>query len=96
MASPPTRQAVRALLVVMEDKGYVSRERLGREYVFRPAVSGQAAARSLMRNLLDKVFGSSLKEALASHLEDETVNYSDEELREIAKLFEKKSGKPKR
>ena len=88
---PPTRQAVRALLVIMERKGYVKHEKSGREYVFQPTSSGKSAARSMFRDLVRKLFGNSLKDALASHLEDEEVSYSDEEIREIAELFEKQA-----
>lgn len=87
MDDPPTRQAVRALLTIMERKGFVCHEKSGREYVFFPTGSGKGASRKLFRDLLQKVFGGSLKDALASHLDDDEVGYSDEELREIEKLF---------
>lgn len=91
MEDPPTRQAVRALLTIMERKGYVVHSKSGREFVYRPVGAGPAAARSLFRDLVSRVFGNSLKDALASHLEDNQVHYSDDEMREIAELFEKRS-----
>ena len=96
MEDPPTRQAVRALLMIMERKGYVQHEKAGREFVFQPTASGKTAARSMFRDLLRKLFGNSLKDALASHLEDEEVSYSDEEIREIRELFEKQAKSKRR
>ncbi len=95
MEDPPTRQAVRALLVIMERKGYVKHEKSGREFVYQPTGSGETAARSMFRDLVQKLFGNSLKDALASHLEDESVSYSDEEIEEIAELFRQQQKKKK-
>jgi len=95
MEEPPTRQAVRALLTIMERKKYIHHEKVGRHFEFRPAVSGNAVARVMFRDLVGKIFKNNLKDALASHLEDEEVEYSKEEMKEIAALFEKSSKTPK-
>ncbi len=89
MEHPPTRPAVRALLGVMERKGYLTHTKAGREFVYESAVPQEAAASSLFRGLINNFFGGSLKNALASHLSETGEKYSEAELEELSEIVNK-------
>lgn len=87
MEKPPTRPAVRALLGVMERKRYISHTKSGREFVYEASVSKQAAANSLLEGLLNNFFGGSLKNALATHLDNPGTEYSEADLKELSEII---------
>lgn len=86
MEHPPTRPAVRALLAVMERKGYLTHSKSGREFVYESAVPQEAAATSLFQGIINNFFGGSLKNALASHLAETGEKYTEEELKELSDI----------
>jgi predicted transcriptional regulator len=56
LADPPTRTAVRTFLRILEEKGHLSHEKSGREFVFRPTHPRASAGKSALRRLLDVFF----------------------------------------
>ncbi len=95
MENPPTRPAVRALLGVMERKRYISHTKAGREFVYQASASKQAAANTLLEGLLNNFFGGSLKNALATHLDNPGTKYSAADLREVSEVIKQaRSRKP--
>ncbi|MBG89211.1 MAG: hypothetical protein CMO80_20265 [Verrucomicrobiales bacterium] len=89
MESPPTRAAVRALMSIMERKGYVGHTKSGREFVYHPSLDRDTAAKSMFRNVIDNFFGGSLKNALATHLAEEPADYSEADLKELTEIIER-------
>lgn len=66
MGDPPSYSAVRALLTTLVRKNAVVHEQEGRRYVYRPAVSADAAGRSALRRVVDAFFdGAAVEAALA-------------------------------
>src|SRR5919106_4642130 len=49
---PPSYSAVRALLRILEEKGYLRHEQQGVRYVFLPTVKRTAARRSALRSVV--------------------------------------------
>jgi len=90
MPDPPMRGALRTLLRIMEEKGYVTRRQQGREFVYRPTQPHGRAARSALGRVLDVFYNGSLEKALAAHLSDpgQARKLSDDELRRLSKLIE--------
>jgi predicted transcriptional regulator len=93
--SPPSYSAVRALLRVLEDKGYVRHEERGAKYVFLPTTSPDKAKRSAIRHLVQTFFHGSPEEAVAALLDAGSSKLSDEELDRLQELIDKarKGGK---
>jgi len=88
MEHPPTRPAVRALLGVMERKGYLTHSKSGREFVYESAVPQEVAATSLFQGIINNFFGGSLKNALASHLAETGEKYSESDLKELSEIVD--------
>lgn len=86
--SPPTAMAVRRMMHILEDKGYLRRRKNGREVIYAPRQSRGKAGRSALENVLDTFFGGSLEEALAAHLHSRKQGVSDEERKRLIALIE--------
>jgi predicted transcriptional regulator len=65
----PTYSAVRALLRVLEEKGRITHQEVGRTYVYRPTTSAAAARKAALKHLVTTFFGGSVEEAAAALLD---------------------------
>jgi len=77
---------VLTVLRTLEQKGYVGHTGEGRAHRYRPLVKREAAGRSALRRLVDKVFDGSSEMLLTQLVSDK--NLSDEELRRLRRLLQ--------
>ena len=77
---------VLTVLRTLEQKGHVGHTGGGRAHRYRPLVKREAAGRSALRRLVDKVFDGSHEMLLAQLVSDK--NLSDEELRGLRRLLQ--------
>ncbi len=68
LPDPPTAMAVRRMMHILEEKGYLKRREQGREVVYMPKESRDKAGRSAFEKVLETFYGGSLEEALSAHL----------------------------
>jgi BlaI family transcriptional regulator, penicillinase repressor len=66
---PPSYSAVRAMLRVLEQKGHIVHEEVGRAYIYRPTVPRETARRSALKHLLRTFFDGSTEQAVAALLD---------------------------
>src|SRR6058998_1932678 len=76
---------VLTVLRTLEQKGYVGHTGEGRAHRYRPLVKREAAGRSALRRLVEKVFDGSPELLMTQLVSDK--NLSDEELRRLRKLL---------
>ncbi|HUF90584.1 MAG TPA: BlaI/MecI/CopY family transcriptional regulator [Gemmatimonadota bacterium] len=88
LSDPPSYSAVRAMLRVLEEKGHLRHEERGPRYVFHATVSVESARRSALRCLLRTFFDNSLEEAVATLLDVESSNVTQEELDRLARMID--------
>ncbi len=88
---PIAHSTVQTLLRGLETKGAVGHEIEGRTFVFHSLVREGQVARSVTRELVQRVFGGSVSGMVAYLLKNEKV--SPEELKEIRRLVEEQSRK---
>lgn len=67
MDSPPTANAIRTLLQILETKGHVKRRKVGRNYVFSPTKSRTRAGKGALKHVLETFYEGSLEQAVAAH-----------------------------
>ena len=67
MPDPPTANAVRTLLQILEDKGHVKRRKDGRHFLFSPKQSRKRAGQRAFDHVLDTFFEGSIESAVAAH-----------------------------
>ncbi len=84
----PSDTALRTLLRILEDRGYVKSSKDGRRNVYRPAVSRQRAAGQALRQVLDTFFGGSLSGAVEAHLADPRASLDEAEIERLRRLVD--------
>ncbi|PYT29163.1 MAG: CopY family transcriptional regulator [Acidobacteria bacterium] len=89
MADAPSYSAVRAMLRVLEDKGYVRHQAEELRYVYVPTVPREKAKRSAVKHLLDTFFKDSPEQIVAALLDVSSTRLTREELNRMAEMIEK-------
>jgi len=84
---PPSYSAVRALLRILEEKGYLRHEQRGLRYVFLPMVKRQSARRSALKGLVRTFFDGSVEQTVAALLGQQKL--SPDELARLAELIDR-------
>jgi predicted transcriptional regulator len=79
---------VATMLRKMEERGLVRHKSEGRRFIYRAAVEPEAVSRTMVDDLIDRVFGGSLTDAV-SHLLD-IRDVSHEELRQLERLIQER------
>jgi predicted transcriptional regulator len=88
LPDPPSYSAVRALLRLMEEKGYLQHAQDGQRYVYKPTLAREKARRSALNNLLQTFFDGSAEEAVAALLDLRRKQLTAEELERLSQLIE--------
>ena len=88
LPDPPTRDAVRRLAHILEEKGHLKHRREGGRNVFFPAVRPERARRSALDHLLRTFFGGSPQRLVAALLDSRRDALSDEEIERLEGLIE--------
>lgn len=81
--------SVMTMMTIMAGKGYVQRSKSGRSYVYQASYQKQRTSRSMLQDIVDRVFGGSTT-AVMQHLL-ETSDIDDEELKQIRSLINRKT-----
>jgi BlaI family penicillinase repressor len=89
MPNPPSNSAVRAMLRVLEEKGYVKHQEEGLKYVYLPTVARDKAKRSAVKHLLDTFFHDAPDQIVAALLDVSSTRLTREELDRMAGMIEK-------
>ncbi|HWD42075.1 MAG TPA: BlaI/MecI/CopY family transcriptional regulator [Fimbriimonas sp.] len=88
MTDPPTYTAVRTLLGILEQKGHVRHQNVGNRYFYSPTVPRDEMGKSAIHNVLQTFFGGSVERVVATLLDGEETNLSDEQLDRLATMIE--------
>jgi BlaI family transcriptional regulator, penicillinase repressor len=92
-ARPTGYTTVLKLMQIMTEKGLVERDESQRPQIYRARYSQEQTQRQLLRDLLDRAFGGSVKELVLQALA--TKRSSPEELEAIEKLLDRFEGDKK-
>ena len=86
LPDPPSYSAVRALLRVLEQKGYLRHRQDGPRYVYLPTVPRHRAVRSALKHMVRTFFDGSPERVVATLLEMEGL--TPEELENLSRMIE--------
>lgn len=89
LPDPPSYSAVRAMLGLLEDKGYLHHQRQGLKYVYLPAHDTSKIRNSALRHMVKTFFGGSPERAVAALLEMSDSKLSVKEKQYLAQLIKK-------
>jgi BlaI family transcriptional regulator, penicillinase repressor len=96
LPDPPSYSAVRGMLRLLEDKGYVAHDWDGPRHVFRPTADTRQVQRTAAKHLLQTFFNNSMESAVAAMLGVADRPLTTQELDRLSKLIEqtrKKGGR---
>ena len=88
LPDPPTYSAVRALLRILEQKGWLRHAAAGKSYVYRPTLPRTRAARPALANVLHTFFDGSTEKAVAALLDISRSDLSEQDLDRLSRLIE--------
>jgi len=83
-----TYGTIRNMLVVMIEKGYVARRKQGKVYLYKAIVEENEARKTMLRDMLSRVFDGSESSMVATLLSSNDVH--ENELDEIRRLVDDK------
>jgi BlaI family penicillinase repressor len=83
---PVSYSTVQTILRILETKGYVTHDKVGRAFIFHPRVDERQARRRALRHLVSRLFNGSLTLLVLNVLEDERIDR--DELARLKKLIE--------
>ena len=86
LPDPPSYSAVRALLRILEEKGYLTHEKKGRRYIYRPTQPRHLAGRSALKQIFQTFFDKSIEKTVIALVSE--VDLSNEELDRLSRLIE--------
>ncbi len=89
IADPPSYSAVRALMRLMEEKGYIKHRKQGAKYIYSPTQSRYNACRSALKHLVNTFFNNSAENAVVALLDSSELGLSEKEMDRISKIIDK-------
>lgn len=89
MPDPPGYSAVRTMLRLLEEKGYLRHDQDGPRYVYLPTLSRDKARQSALKQLVQTFFDNSTEQTVAALLDMSKSKMSGEELERLSELIEK-------
>ena len=89
LPEPPGYSAVRAMLRLLEEKGYLKHQLDGLRYVYLPTVSREKARQSALKQMLQTFFDDSTEDAVATLLDISKSKLSKADLDRLSKLIDK-------
>ena len=87
--SPPSYSAVRSLLCILEEKGFLKHREDGRRYVYLPTERREQASRSALKRVVDTFFAGSFGAAIASLVDEADQKLSADEVDRIEAIIKK-------
>ena len=87
----PTDTALRRLMRILEDKGFVNCAKDERKNVYTPTINKDAAAMPALHHVLDTFFSGSLSGAVAAHLADPSNKVDADDLKRLMTLVQRSS-----
>ncbi len=85
--APPS---VRTMLGILQEKGYLTRRRQGRGYVYSPLITAAQARKSFLEDLMDRAFEGSPLTLVASLLSSDMISKRD--IQKVKRLIRKHEG----
>lgn len=83
---PVTYSTAQTMLRILETKGYLTHDKVGRAFVYQPVVDQRQARRRALRHLVSRLFNGSPSLLVHNILDDEQIDQA--ELRQLKKLIE--------
>ena len=84
--SPPSYSAVRALINVLEGKGFLKHKKEGKKYIYLPTIPHKKAMGSAIKQLLRTYFNDSVEDAVVAIIKTKN-KLSEEDFDRLTRLI---------
>ncbi len=88
LPDPPSYSAVRAMLRLLEEKGFLRHQQDGPRYVFLPTLAREKARKSALKQMLQTFFDGSTEQAVAALLDLSRAKLTKDELDRLSQMIE--------
>ena len=93
---PLAYSTVATVISRMEEKGLVTHRAEGRVFWYRPTVTEDSLGTSMVKDLVERIFGGSPAELVSHLLKSEDVNSGElDRIKQLVRRHEKKDGRKK-
>ena len=92
IADPPSYSSIRALMNIMENKGYIKYRKIGLKYVYSPVVTSQKAVKGEVKRLLKTYFDDSMEKAVAAMINVNKGSLDEQDFDRLQALIQKARG----
>jgi predicted transcriptional regulator len=89
LPNPPVNKAVRRMLHILEENSYVTRRKIGKQFVYLPRATKRRAGVEALRHVLDTFFDGAVDQAFAAHLATKESEVTGPQLKEMRALIDK-------
>lgn len=90
MTDPPSYDAVRTTLRILEEKGFVRHSHDGPRYIYHPIVPQRSAQREALKHLVETFFQGSVEKAVVALLRSSDRHLTKTELDELESWIKQK------
>ena len=87
--NPPTYSAVRSILNILEEKGFLKHKKQGKKYIYSPTIPTGKATKSAVKQLLHTYFDNSLEKAVTTMLEMHNDGLTDADYKRLSRIIER-------
>lgn len=88
MEDPPTGNAVRTFLQILEAKGHLRRIKAGKEYICEPTKNRARAGIQAFQHVLETFYEGSIERALTAHLTRKRTELTQSEYDRLRQLID--------
>ena len=89
LANPPSYSAVRTMLGLLVEKGWLKQRAEGKRYLYRPAMGREQSQRTALRRLLGTFFNGSPGDAMAALLDISGNDLDDQKLDRLVDMIDR-------
>jgi len=88
LSDPPSYSALRALMGILEQKGFLKHTKVGQRYIYSPTRPRRLAGKKALTHVLRTFYDGSISRAVASLIDTTQAKVSAEELDQLQSLID--------
>lgn len=93
LGRPLALPSIRTMLGILQDKGYVTRRKVGRGHTYKAVVPQEKAQKNIIKDLLDRAFQGSAMNLVAALLDTRMVSENElSRVKGLIRKYEKEAG----
>ncbi len=88
LPDPPTYNAIRSIMTIMVNKGYLKSYREGKKLIYHPAAVQEKEKGSMLKKMVNNFYDGSAPKAISTILNFSKDKLSEDDINELKKLIE--------